>query len=68
MLNEPIVGYATWEKVRYKWRRRRTIVRFVVVAFARWRKKQETSAIHTNSHHQAQKEPRSSKVQQNVAA
>jgi len=26
-----------WEKVRYKWRRRRTIVRFVVLAFDRWR-------------------------------
>jgi transposase-like protein len=25
------------EKVRYKWRRRRTIVRFVVLAFDRWR-------------------------------
>ena len=27
------------EKVRYKWRRRRTIVRFVVLALDRWRKK-----------------------------
>jgi hypothetical protein len=27
-----------FEKVRYKWRRRRTIVRFVVLAFDRWRK------------------------------
>lgn len=28
----------SFEKVRYKWRRRRTIVRFVVLAFDRWRK------------------------------
>jgi Transposase len=28
------------EKVRYKWRRRRTIVRFVVLALNRWRQKQ----------------------------
>lgn len=27
------------EKVRYKWRRRRTIVRFVVLAFDRWRQR-----------------------------
>lgn len=26
-----------FEKVRYKWRRRRTIVRFIVLAFDRWR-------------------------------
>jgi len=25
-----------WEKVRYKWRRRRTLVRFLVLALARW--------------------------------
>jgi hypothetical protein len=30
------------EKVRYKWRRRRTIVRFVVLAFDRWRQQQGT--------------------------
>jgi transposase len=29
-----------FEKVRYKWRRRRTIVRFVVLALDRWRQKQ----------------------------
>jgi transcription elongation factor Elf1 len=32
------------EKVRYKWRRRRTIVRFVVLAFDRWRQKQGTDS------------------------
>jgi transposase-like protein len=31
------------EKVRYKWRRRRTIVRFVVLAFDHWRRKQATA-------------------------
>ena len=25
-----------WEKVRYKWRRRRTLVRYVVLALDRW--------------------------------
>lgn len=29
------------EKVRYKWRRRRTIVRFVVLALDRWRQRQQ---------------------------
>jgi len=29
-----------FEKVRYKWRRRRTIVRFVVLALDRWRQRQ----------------------------
>lgn len=28
-----------FEKVRYKWRRRRTIVRFIVLAFDRWRER-----------------------------
>jgi len=32
------------EKVRYKWRRRRTIVRFVVLAFDRWRQRQAKAA------------------------
>ncbi len=32
------------EKVRYKWRRRRTIVRFVVLALNRWRHKQAKTA------------------------
>jgi hypothetical protein len=29
-----------FEKVRYKWRRRRTIVRFIVLSFDRWRQRQ----------------------------
>ena len=32
------------EKVRYKWRRRRTIVRFVVLALDRWRQRQAMAA------------------------
>lgn len=32
------------EKVRYKWRRRRTIVRFVALAFDRWRQRQAKAA------------------------
>ena len=31
------------EKVRYKWRRRRTIVRFVILALDRWRQKKTTA-------------------------
>jgi transposase-like protein len=41
------------EKVRYKWRRRRTIVRFVVLAFDRWRKKQAATATNTTQKAQA---------------
>lgn len=32
------------EKVRYKWRRRRTIVRFIVLAFRQWRNRQAAVA------------------------
>src|SRR4029453_7853239 len=32
-----------FEKVRYKWRRRRTIVRFVVLALDRWQQRQATA-------------------------
>jgi hypothetical protein len=34
----PILDEEVFEKVRYKWRRRRTIVRFIVLAFDRWHK------------------------------
>jgi hypothetical protein len=40
-----------FEKVRYKWRRRRTIVRFVVLALDRWRNQRmanEDNATTTN--------------------
>jgi transposase len=33
-----------FEKVRYKWRRRRTIIRFIVLAIARWRQYQAVVA------------------------
>ena len=33
-----------FEKVRYKWRRRRTIVRFIILAFDRWRTERVDSA------------------------
>jgi hypothetical protein len=43
-----------FEKVRYKWRRRRTIVRFVVLALDRWRQRRieanKTAPIHPPSH------------------
>jgi hypothetical protein len=43
------------EKVRYKWRRRRTIVRFLVLALNRWRQKQAMSSTTTRTRptHQA---------------
>ncbi len=50
-----------FEKVRYKWRRRRTIVRFVVLALARWRlrwsgprvanHRKRSTRSRTHSHH-----------------
>jgi len=33
------------EKVRYKWRRRRTIVRFVVLALDRWRRQRRVKNV-----------------------
>jgi hypothetical protein len=49
------------EKVRYKWRRRRTIVRFVVLAFNCWRQKHATAgaAISATSADQTTPQPRS---------
>jgi hypothetical protein len=41
------------EKVRYKWRRRRTIVRFVILAFDRWRTKHAAMATNTSQKAQA---------------
>lgn len=42
------------EKVRYKWRRRRTIVRFVVLALNRWRHKKAEpgAALRARTAHQ----------------
>jgi hypothetical protein len=49
------LGY--FEKVRYKWRRRRTIVRFIVLALDRWQQRHakapaepKHSAIHDPQH------------------
>jgi hypothetical protein len=33
----------SFDKFRYKWRRRRTIVRFVVLALDRWRRRWQAS-------------------------
>jgi hypothetical protein len=58
----------SFEKVRYKWRRRRTIVRFVVLAFDRWRKARinpKPSKISTNkasSTYRLSKQPRKTVV------
>jgi hypothetical protein len=35
------------EKVRYKWRRRRTIVRHILLQFENWMKRKETKAVIT---------------------
>jgi hypothetical protein len=40
------------EKVRYKWRRRRTIVRFVVLALDRWRRQREAQKVNSMTTHQ----------------
>ena len=46
------------EKVRYKWRRRRTIVRFVVLALDRWRRLREAQKVNAMTTHQpAQTQP-----------
>jgi len=45
------------EKVRYKWRRRRTIVRFVLLALDRWRQRQRASAAEQRPAAQAQPGP-----------
>jgi transposase len=40
------------EKVRYKWRRRRTIVRFVVLALDRWRRDRRVKKVNSVTKHQ----------------
>jgi hypothetical protein len=48
------------EKVRYKWRRRRTIIRFVILAFTRWRKRQASDDLNkspNNELHQQSPDP-----------
>jgi len=46
-----------FEKVRYKWRRRRTIVRFLVLAIDRWYKRRLTKNITKNRSKQAKTQP-----------
>ncbi|MFM9964944.1 MAG: transposase [Planctomycetaceae bacterium] len=38
-----------FEKSRYKWRRRRSIVRFLLLAFSRWRTTHATTESHSNT-------------------
>lgn len=47
-----------FEKVRYKWRRRRTIVRFLVLALDRWRQKQSKAQHDKASGKAAQRQGR----------
>ena len=49
-----------FEKVRYKWRRRRTLVRFIVLALDRWR--QQWQAVHqAKTKRKRRKRPRSAR-------
>ncbi|WP_178132556.1 hypothetical protein [Limnoglobus roseus] len=41
-----------FEKVRYKWRRRRTIVRFIVLALERWHHRRITQEQHKDARDQ----------------
>jgi transposase-like protein len=56
------------EKVRYKWRRRRTIVRFVILAFDRWRKRQAATVTNTMQEAQADVASQSSVYPHKAAA
>jgi hypothetical protein len=56
------------EKVRYKWRRRRTIVRFVVLAFNRWRQKQARAAATPQARRADQPIPQTSNHRHKTAA
>jgi transposase len=56
------------EKVRYKWRRRRTIVRFVVLAFNRWRQKQARTAATPQARRADQSVPQTSNHRHKTAA
>jgi hypothetical protein len=56
------------EKVRYKWRRRRTIVRFVVLALDRWRQRQAKAGSDAQSGSPHQAAPQLSQTQTKLAA
>jgi hypothetical protein len=56
------------EKVRYKWRRRRTIIRFVILAFTRWRIRQTSGLTNKSPDNQLHQPPQGSNKKQKVAA
>lgn len=58
-----------WEKVRYKWRRRRTLVRFIVLALDRWWKATFTPKQQSqrSSHGKAKKRKGTTKVKTQAA-
>jgi hypothetical protein len=56
------------EKVRYKWRRRRTIIRFVVLALTRWRKRQASNDINKSPSNELHEHSPGSHKKQKVAA
>lgn len=56
------------EKVRYKWRRRRTIIRFVVLAFTRWRIRQASDDINKSPSNQLHQQSPGPNKKQKVAA
>ena len=45
------------EKVRYKWRRRRTIIRFVVLAVTRWRQRQKRAELNQPANNEKLQQP-----------
>jgi hypothetical protein len=51
-----------FEKVRYKWRRRRTIVRFIVLALDRWRQRRVPVNTMKSRPNQANHDPKPSKL------
>jgi hypothetical protein len=56
------------EKVRYKWRRRRTIIRFVILAFTRWRKRQASDDLNKSPNNELHQQAPDPNKKQRVAA
>lgn len=56
------------EKVRYKWRRRKTIVRFVVLAAERWRNRRAKTVVNTKTNAEAPSVLQASANHQKAAA
>jgi len=50
-----------FEKVRYKWRRRRTIIRFIVLAVDRWRRRRTPGNTTKSRPNKATQKPKPSK-------